>query len=140
VRVICGEAEGVAGPVQDIVTEPQYLDVALAPGTVFTHQVASGHTAFAYVIDGEGHFGADPEAAGRLVTPSDNGTVVVYSREGDTVRVSAEARPVRFLLISGKPLGEPVAWYGPIVMNSQSELQTAFEELRNGTFLKHPAA
>jgi redox-sensitive bicupin YhaK (pirin superfamily) len=137
VRVICGEAAGVAGPVQDIVTEPQYLDVALAPGTRFTHHVPQGHTAFAYVIDGEGYFGPGPDVGGGALERSDNGSVVVYSREGDTVSVSAEAKPVRFLLISGKPLGEPVAWYGPIVMNTQSELRTAFEDLRKGTFLKH---
>ena len=148
VRVICGEIEGVRGPVQDIITDPSYFDVSLAPGTLFTHVVEPQHTVFAYVIEGEGYFDAGRDgwkhdAVGEnyfdMERPSacDNGTLVAYRLGGDTVTVTTEARPVRFILVSGKPLHEPVAWYGPIVMNSQAELRTAFEEVNNGTFIKH---
>jgi len=149
VRVIAGDVDGVRGPVRDIITEPEYLDVSLPAGVAFTHHVTPGHSVFAYVIGGEGYFDQSPdafdhEAAGenyfdmerRCVC--DDGTLVAYHAEGDTVFVTAEANPVRFLLVSGKPLHEPVAWGGPIVMNSQAELRTAFEELEKGTFIKHP--
>lgn len=149
VRVVAGTVEGVQGPVRDIVTNPEYLDVSLPAGAAFTHAVSPGHTVFAYVIGGEGYFDATPEAfpdaagadrtAERPAACTD-GTVVHYAHGGDTVFVSTEASPVRFLLISGQPLHEPVAWAGPIVMNTQGELRTAFEELDRGTFLSHASA
>jgi len=146
VRVICGEVEGVRGPVREIVTDPQYLDVALPAGRTFAHPVRTGHTVLAYVIDGEGYFdsGRDPfarEAVGGrwfdLERPCACGaqTLVLYG-SGDGVAVTAERKPVRFLLISGEPIREPVAWYGPIVMNTQEELRAAFQEYRDGTFVK----
>lgn len=128
VRVICGEVEGVRGPVDDVASAPQYLDVAVPAGSVFSHGVPDGHTVFAYVFEGEGEFGP-----GRTFG---NHTLVAYGREGDHVRVAAGASGVRFLLVSGRPLGEPVAWAGPIVMNTQDELRIAFEELNAGTFVK----
>ena len=149
VRVISGEVAGVRGPVREIVTDPEYLDVSLPPGRTFTRTVKPTHTVFAYVIEGEGYFDPerDPyarEAVGEsyfdLARPCvcGNHTLVVYG-PGDTVVVSTEGQPVRFLLVAGRPLKEPVAWYGPIVMNTQEQLRHAFEELQQGTFLKPPA-
>jgi redox-sensitive bicupin YhaK (pirin superfamily) len=146
VHVICGEVDGVQGPVRDIMTDPEYLDVSLPAGKSFTHPVKAGHTVFAYIIDGEGYFdqGRDPyerEAVGEnyfdLARPCVCGTntLVLYG-PGDAIVVTTEKEAVRFILVSGKPLKEPVAWYGPIVMNSQEELRTAFEEYQKGTFLR----
>jgi len=148
VRVISGEVAGVRGPVREIVTDPEYLDVSLPPGRTFTHAAKPTHTVFAYVIEGEGYFDPerDPyarEAVGEsyfdLARPCvcGNHTLVVYG-PGDTVVVSTEGQPVRFLLVAGRPLKEPVAWYGPIVMNTQAELRSAFREYEQGTFVKHP--
>jgi quercetin 2,3-dioxygenase len=130
IRVICGEVEGVKGPVQDIVIEPQYLDVTIPPNHSYTHPTKMGHTVFAYVIAGKGLFSPQEK------TPAGNTELVQFS-DGEAVEISAGAEGVRFLLISGKPIGEPVAWYGPIVMNTRAELETAFEEYQNGTFIKH---
>jgi redox-sensitive bicupin YhaK (pirin superfamily) len=148
VRVICGEAGGQRGPVQDIVIEPEYLDVSIPAGAEFTHPTQPGHTVFAYVFEGRGCFGdcKDPftyEAEGRNYFDLDrdpmlgDGALVVFE-DGDLVKISTEDAAVRFLLISGKPINEPVAWYGPIVMNTSEELRTAFDELQNGIFIKHP--
>ncbi len=147
VRVICGKVAGVQGPVREIVTDPELLDVSLPSGKSFAHPVKSGHTVFVYVIEGEGYFdqGRDAfahEAVGmnyfdmtrKCKCGSD--TLVLYG-PGDVVGVTTEGQPVRFLLVSGRPLGEPVAWYGPIVMNTQEELRAAFREFEEGTFVKH---
>ncbi len=133
VRVIAGELASVRGPVQDIVVEPEYLDVQIAPHSVFEHPVKPGHTVFAYVLGGRGRFDAD---SGEVV---DSESLVLF-RDGWGVRVEAMDRPLRFLLISGKPLREPVAWWGPIVMNTRREIETAIEEYQTGTFVKHRAA
>jgi hypothetical protein len=127
-KVIAGEVAGVRGPVRDIVVEPEYLDVRLAPGAVFDHPTRRGHTAFSYVLRGRGTFDAD---SGEI----DSENLVIF-RDGDRVRVEAAGEPLRFLLVSGKPIGEPVAWWGPIVMNTRQELETAIEEYREGTFIK----
>jgi redox-sensitive bicupin YhaK (pirin superfamily) len=146
VKIVAGTAGGVIGPVRDVVTGPEYLDVSLPSGTTFTRITPRGHTVFAYVIGGKGVFcqQLDPysyEAEGeryfdmkrdRLVG---DGHLVLFG-DGDAISVRAEEEPVRFLLISGKPIGEPIAWYGPIVMNTQEELRVAFEELERGTFIK----
>lgn len=126
-RVICGSLNGAQGPVQDIVTEPQYLDISLPAGVEFHHSLPAHHTAFVYAIEGQGVSQQTRLGAGNLA---------LYG-EGDLLVIQAGAEPLRFLLIAGKPIGEPVAWYGPIVMNTQEELQLAFDEYRNGTFLKH---
>ena len=140
VRVISGALGEVQGPVREIVTEPEYLDVSLPAGASFTHPVKRDHTVFAYVVDGAGYFEGGREALERKATaPSGEGTVVVYS-PGDSVEVVTDKRPVRFLLVAGKPLGEPVAWHGPIVMNTQDELRTAFREYQEGTFVKRGRA
>jgi len=147
VRVVCGEVAGVRGPVREIVTEPDYLDVSIPARSTFRHPVKAGHTVFAYVFEGEGYFDPERDPYARedvgeryfdMERPCvcGNGTVVLYG-PGDTVAVSTEERPVRFLLVSGRPLGEPIAWYGPIVMNTQAELRVAFREYEQGTFVKH---
>ena len=147
VRVVCGEVAGVRGPVREIVTEPEYLDVSIPARSTFRHPVKAGHTVFAYVFEGEGYFDPERDPYARedvgesyfdMERPCVCGdrTVVLYG-PGDTVAVSTEERPVRFLLVSGRPLGEPVAWYGPIVMNTQAELRVAFREYEQGTFVKH---
>lgn len=130
VKIVCGRVNGVQGPVRDIVTDPEYLDVSIPKGAHFTHAVKKGHTVFAYVVEGSARF--DPGRDG-LCGPE----CLVHYGDGDAVSVSAEKEPVRFLLVSGKPIGEPVAWYGPIVMNTSEEIRIAFEEYRNGTFIKH---
>jgi len=127
VRVIAGEVDGVVGPVEGIVIDPEYLDVTVPAGSSFAHPVELGHTAFAYCIDGSGEF-ADG-------THLENRQCVLYA-DGDSVQVSAGDTPVRFLLLSGRPLREPIAWRGPIVMNTAEELRTAFREYSEGTFVK----
>ncbi len=129
VRVVAGELDGVKGPVKDIVIDPEYMDVSLPAGKTFTHAVKADHTVFAYVFEGEGTF--DPARAEK----SGDGTLVLYG-SGSSVGVTTDQKPVRFLLVSGKPLREPIAWYGPIVMNTQEELRAAFEEFEKGTFVK----
>ena len=129
VKIIAGAVNGTEGPVKDIVIDPEYLDVMLPPQTSFSHATKKGHTVFAYTIDGEGYF--DPHKDKLLGKEN----LVIYD-DGDSVNISSLDQPVRFLLISGKPLREPVAWRGPIVMNTREELEIAFEEYRNGTFIK----
>lgn len=131
VRVIAGSVDGVEGPVRDIVTRPEYLDVRLPTGTEWEHPVQPGHTVFAYVFDGEGAFG------GRQAVTAVNRTLVSFGRgSGERIGVRAGAGGVRFLLVSGRPLDEPVAWGGPIVMNTREELSQAFRELDEGTFIR----
>jgi hypothetical protein len=135
VRVVAGEVDGVRGPVREIVTDPVFLDVALPAGKSFTYPVKPEHTVFAYVAEGEGFF--DPPGNFSRETPAAHGegTVVLYG-PGDSVSVSTDKKPVRFLLVAGKPFNEPIAWYGPIVMNTQQELEAAFKEYQEGTFVR----
>jgi quercetin 2,3-dioxygenase len=146
ISVFSGKIGETVGPVDDIAIDPEYFDITVPPSTSFTHPVKKGHTALAYVIDGKGifchadePFSHDTEGVNYFdMEPEryqDNETLVLFS-DGDSVTVSTENDPVRFLLISGKPLNEPVAWYGPIVMNTREELRTAFEEFQNGTFIR----
>jgi len=130
VRVICGQFAGVAGPVHDIVADPEYLDVALEPDARFSHQIRPGYMAASYVIGGAGRF--DQHQKEEQV----NRTIVLFEEEGSSIDVQASRDGVRFLYFSGKPLHEPIAWGGPIVMNTQDELQQAFAEYRNGLFIK----
>jgi redox-sensitive bicupin YhaK (pirin superfamily) len=147
VKIICGRVNGTAGPVRDIVTEPEYLDVLVPAGAEFRHPFRRGHTAFAYVIEGEGYFDPERDAYAHEVVGTNyfdfdrrcvcgNRTIILYG-DGDEVVIAAPTSPLRFLLISGAPIGEPVAWYGPIVMNTREELQFAFKEYEEGTFIKH---
>jgi redox-sensitive bicupin YhaK (pirin superfamily) len=147
VRVICGSIWGEKGPVDGIAADPSYLDVWVPPGVRKSLPVETQLHAFAYVFAGDGKFrgaseplaaptepvGGNPQTS---ATEVDNRTLVLFDR-GDEVTVEAGEQGMRFLLVSGKPLREPVAWHGPIVMNTQEELKQAFEEYRDGSFLKH---
>jgi redox-sensitive bicupin YhaK (pirin superfamily) len=129
IRVICGMVQGVKGPVRDIVADPEYLDVSMDPNTVFSHTVKEGYTAFTYVIGGEGTF--DP----REGYPVNNRDLVLFGN-GLSTWARSSGRGFRFLFFSGKPIHEPVAWRGPIVMNTTEELRQAFREYEEGTFIK----
>jgi redox-sensitive bicupin YhaK (pirin superfamily) len=129
VRVICGEVDGAAGPVQDIMTDPEYLDVTLPVGSWFERAAPRGRTVFAYVFEGSGSFG--PRGAAQVGRE----TAALFG-DGDEVRATAGQETVRFLLVSGRSLGEPIAWRGPIVMNTDEELRRAFQEYQDGTFVK----
>jgi redox-sensitive bicupin YhaK (pirin superfamily) len=145
-RVICGAVGRTRGPVRDIVIDPEYLDVAMPPRARFVHPTKPGHTVIAYVFEGEACFSDASAPSSYAVEPAsyfdlerksvqDDHAVVLFD-DGAEIKVTATDSSVRFLLISGRPLGEPVAWQGPIVMNTPAELRTAFREYRNGTFLK----
>jgi redox-sensitive bicupin YhaK (pirin superfamily) len=129
VKVICGEIHGVKGPVRDIVIDPLYLDVTIGPGNEFTCPVRKGYTAAAYVTKGAGSF---EYASGSRVKNRD----MLLFGDGDLVSAVSFDSSFRFLLFAGTPLKEPVAWGGPIVMNTQEELRQAFMEFRDGTFIK----
>ncbi len=145
VRIVAGEVNATRGPVEDIVTRPEYLDVRVPGGGEFAHPIPPGHRAFAYTVGGSGYFSPERDpyafeavAASYFELNRDcrigAGTLVLYG-DGEEVQITAESE-LRFLLVSGKPIGEPVAWYGPIVMNTQEELQIAFDEYRRGAFIK----
>jgi quercetin 2,3-dioxygenase len=147
VRLVCGSFWGKTGPVDGIAAEPTYLDVSIPPGHRKTLPVETTRHAFAYVFAGDGKFcnassplSVPTEGVGWLDTAppakADNRSLVLFDR-GDEVEIQAGEDGIRFLLVSGKPLEEPVAWYGPIVMNTQDQLKQAFEELDRGTFLQH---
>ncbi|MFA6226551.1 MAG: pirin family protein [Methanoregula sp.] len=132
IKVISGVVDGVKGPVRDIIAAPQYLDITLGPDTIFSHGVKEGHTAMAYVIGGEGTF--DAKEGYRI----GNRDLILFS-DGDSIWASSFEKGFRFLFISGKPIREPVAWRGPIVMNTQEELRQVFREYDEGTFIKTDA-
>jgi len=147
IKIIAGEVSGIKGPVQDIVIDPVYIDVTVPANSEFRQPAKPGHTVFAYIIEGQGYccrekspFTYEVEGINYFDIQRDpfvdNGTLVLFD-DGDEIMVFTEEHKVRFLLISGKPIGEPVAWYGPIVMNTQEELQIAFEEYNKGTFIKY---
>ncbi|UCG11350.1 MAG: pirin family protein [Deltaproteobacteria bacterium] len=146
IKIICGEVDGERGPVRDIVIDPEYLDVTVPPGVEFVHPVKAEHTVFAYIVGGQGFFCEEKNPFTYEVQgvnyfdiqrdPSVGKENLLLFDDGAQVMVSTENDPVRFLLLSGKPIGEPVAWYGPIVMNTQEELEIAFDEYRKGTFIK----
>jgi redox-sensitive bicupin YhaK (pirin superfamily) len=131
VRVICGSVGTSVGPVREVVIEPEYLDVTLAAGTAWAHDTQPGHTVFAYLFDGAARFGT----TGSLLDAG-RGTVVLFA-DGERVSATAGESGGRFLLVGGRPLREPIAWRGPIVMNTIEELDTAWRELQKGTFVKH---
>ncbi len=147
VRIVCGDFWGKRGPVEGVAADPRYLDVWVPPGKRKTLPVEVERHAFAYVFEGSGNFRAASRPFGVLTEKTNgadeivvreqtgNRSLVVFDR-GDEVTVQAGEEGIRFLLVSGKPLEEPVAWYGPIVMNTQAELQQALTELRSGTFIK----
>ncbi|MEE4365280.1 MAG: pirin family protein [Desulfotignum sp.] len=126
VKIIAGNIDGVKGPVDDIVIEPTFMDFAVPAGVEFSHGVDPSHTVFIYVIGGRGMTGD---------TGIENGDLVLYGK-GDRLTVSATDEPIRFLLLCGRPLKEPVVWKGPIVMNTREELETAFQEYRENRFIQ----
>lgn len=145
-RIICGNFWGTRGPVEGIAADPVYIDVSVPPGKRRTLPVETKSHAFAYVFAGSGKFcnasgplSVPTEGVGwadtTLATEADNRSLVLFDR-GDQITVQAGEEGIRFLLVSGRPLEEPVAWYGPIVMNTQEELRQAYDELQRGTFLK----
>ena len=145
VRVVCGDFWGKTGPVDGVATEPSYLDISVPPGKRKTLPVETYRHAFAYVFEGSGDFRGASQPFG-VLTEKDDDTIVreatgnrslVLFDSGDEVTVQAGPDGIRFLLVSGKPLEEPVAWYGPIVMNTNDELRQAVKELNDGTFIKH---
>lgn len=127
VFVIAGEVEGVKGAVTEIYAEPTYLDVTLNPNREFTHAIPSGHTAFAYLFAGSAAFDDSNEMV--------ESPLLVVFHDGDFVRIKAGENTARFILVSGKPLNEPVARYGPFVMNTEEELKEAIRDLQRGTFV-----
>jgi redox-sensitive bicupin YhaK (pirin superfamily) len=130
VRVIAGTVDGTSGPVKDIVADPTYLDVTLQPDSTFTRPIPKGHTAFAYVFEGAGAFGSSGQGEGPII----GHPMLVSFGDGDYVRIQTQDQPVRLLLVSGKPLNEPIARYGPFVMNTREEIQQTLRELQEGTF------
>jgi redox-sensitive bicupin YhaK (pirin superfamily) len=146
VRVVCGEFWGKKGPVDGIAADPRYLDVNIPPGKRKTLKVETTRHAFAYVFEGSGAFrdASQPlpvrtdrvgSTGGDVLEFTGNRSLVLFDR-GDEVSVQAGPNGIRFLLVSGQPLEEPVAWRGPIVMNTEEELRQAYAELRDGTFIK----
>jgi redox-sensitive bicupin YhaK (pirin superfamily) len=147
VRVVCGDFRGKRGAVEGVAADPQYLDVWVPPGVRKTLPMDTRRHAFAYIFDGAGTF-RDASTPFGILTEKD-GPVETVEREmtgnrslvlfdsGDEVTVQAGPEGIRFLLVSGRPLEEPVAWYGPIVMNTREELHEAVQDLRAGTFIRH---
>jgi redox-sensitive bicupin YhaK (pirin superfamily) len=146
IKIISGDVGDISGPVRDIVIDPLYLDVTVPPRSEFSFPIDPEHNVFAYVIFGRSYFckerdpfSYDTEGSNYFDLQHDplfgSETLILFGN-GDTVYAATDRNPVRFLLIAGKPIREPVAWHGPIVMNTQEELRIAFEELENGTFIK----
>ncbi|OLE60167.1 MAG: hypothetical protein AUG10_06985 [Gemmatimonadetes bacterium 13_1_20CM_2_70_10] len=149
VRVVCGEFWGKTGPVEGVAADPRYLDVWVPPGVRKTFPVESSRHAFAYIFEGSGTFRdasvprgvltervGEGESGPAVLEPAGNRSLVLFD-SGDEITVQAGAAGLRLLLVSGRPLEEPVAWRGPIVMNTDEELRRAYAELRDGTFIRH---
>lgn len=147
-RIICGDFWGKRGPVDGIAADPRYLDISVPAGRRKTLPVETNRHVFAYVFEGSGTFRdaskpigvlTEKESPGgeTLIREQTGNRSLVLFGSGDEVTVQAGEEGIRFLLVSGKPIEEPVAWYGPIVMNTDAELQQAVSELRSGTFIKH---
>ena len=147
VRIVCGDFWGKRGPVEGVASDPRYLDVTVPPGKRKTLAVELERHAFAYVFEGSGNFRAASQPFGVLTEKTDGANEILVREQtgdrslvlfdsGEEVTVQAGDQGIRFLLVSGKPIEEPVAWYGLIVMNTQAELQQAVAELRGGTFIK----
>ena len=133
IRLVAGEVEGVQGPVTEIAANPVYIDVELEPGSAFSYSIPSGHTAVVYVFEGEAAFGVEDQGQGKLI----EAVHMVEFSDGERLKIqTAPDSGVRFMLIAGAPFKEPIAPYGPFVMNTPEEIQQALADLRNGTFVK----
>jgi len=146
VRVVCGDFWGKRGPVEGVAADPSYVDISVPPGRRRRFEVDTRRNAFAYVFEGSGTFRDASEPLGVLTDtpgpvenivrePAGDRSLVLFDA-GDEIVVQAGERGIRFLLVSGRPIQEPVAWYGPIVMNTRDELRQALEDLQQGTFIK----
>jgi hypothetical protein len=133
IRLVAGEVDGVKGPVTEIAANPVYIDVELEPGSTFDYPIPQGHTAVAYVFEGEAAFGVNEQGQGKLI----EAVHMVEFSDGDHLQIQTtpDSR-VRFMLIAGAPFKEPIVPYGPFVMNTPEEIQQALLDLRNGTFVK----
>jgi hypothetical protein len=131
IKIIAGEVQGMRGPVEGIAVDPEYLDVKMPANRDFTHPVDEEHTVFAYIVKSEAAFGSNEDRVSK-------GNLVVLT-DGNQVRAQTGPKEARFILVSGKPLKESIAWRGPIVMNTQEEIRTAFAEYRRGTFVRTSA-
>jgi redox-sensitive bicupin YhaK (pirin superfamily) len=147
IRVVCGEFWGKKGPVDGVAADPRYLDITVPAGRRKKLKVETERHAFAYIFEGDGRFAAASQPFGVLTEKQVDGEELLMREplgdrslilfdSGDEIEVQAGERGIRFLLVSGKPIEEPVAWYGPIVMNTRAQLERAVAELRNGTFIK----
>ena len=139
-RIIAGSLAGITGPLKSVSGDPLYLDLSLEANAVARISIPDGHTVFAYII--EGALGVDAEIFNERATSPEvdsyaPGTIILFEREGNEVVLRAPAAGARFLLIAGAPLREPIAWHGPVVMNTDEELREAFADLHNGTFIRH---
>jgi redox-sensitive bicupin YhaK (pirin superfamily) len=132
IRVIAGKVDDVSGPVKEIVADPTYLDISIPPNKTFSQPIERGHAAFAYIFEGEGLFEADEKNTEKPIS----GPHMVVFGDGDFVSAHTADQSVRFLLVSGKPLNEPIARWGPFVMNTQAEIEQTLEALKNGTFIQ----
>ncbi len=147
IKLICGNYNKEKGPVKDIIADPEYFDITVPPKTEFIYPTKKGYNVFAYIIDGQGYFCKEKKTFSYEVEglnyfdisqdPFASNRILILFEDGDQIIVETEDNPVRFLLLSGKPINEPIAWYGPIVMNTQEELEIAFNEYRNNTFIKY---
>ena len=134
VRIVAGEYDGVRGPVGEIAINPVYLDVELEPGAEFNYPVPEGHTTLAYVFEGKGKFSTAPNEQGEDI----EAVRMIILGAGDQLNVhAAEDSPLRFMFISGARINEAIVPYGPFVMNTEEEIQQAFKDLRDGTFVKN---
>jgi len=133
IKIIAGTVESKKGPIGEIAANPTYLDITLPASAPFTHSVPQGHSAFAYVFEGSGEFGITESAKGKVISEAPR--LVIFG-DGDSVSVRAGKDGVRFLLVSGKPLGEPVVRHGPFVMNTQEEIRQTILDLHSGNFGK----
>jgi quercetin 2,3-dioxygenase len=129
IKVICGSVNGVTGPVKDIIIDPEYLDISVPANAQYIHPTKKGYTSLIYIFSGLASFDDDTNKT------TGSGNVILFD-DGDQISVKTGDSIARFILLSGKPLGEPIAWGGPIVMNTNEELQLAFAEYENGTFIK----
>ncbi|TLU86207.1 MAG: pirin family protein [Chlorobium sp.] len=147
IHIIAGSIGDIEGPVNDISIHPEYFDITVPPDTTFTHHVESSRNAFAYIIAGKGLFCRDDEPFSyetegvsyfdmEADAYAENETLILFT-DGEYITITTEEDPVRFLLFSGHPLHEPIAWHGPIVMNTREELRQAFDDYERGTFIRN---
>ncbi len=135
IKVITGTYEDVQGAITDVVTSPGYYDIFIPRGQEYELKTETGDTVIWYIFEEDGYIENSVSGNGK-VQKAENGNLVLFE-DGERIKIKTEEKPIRFLMISGKPIKEPIAWYGPIVMNTDEELRTAYDELEKGTFVKN---